>query len=68
MGIDLKQKEKILPRKWGRWELVSKGKEIGYLLENMPGVFKAQQKGKGELRVVSPDGKLEAVAKIEVEE
>jgi hypothetical protein len=68
MGVDIKQKEKILPRKWGKWELVSKDKEIGYMLEDQPGVFKAQQKGRGILKVVSPDGKLEASASIDVEE
>ncbi|PKK90497.1 MAG: hypothetical protein CVV64_09030 [Candidatus Wallbacteria bacterium HGW-Wallbacteria-1] len=68
IGKNLLGQEKTIPRKWGRWELRSEDKEIGYLIEDTPGMFKAQQKGKGRLIVSSPDGKLSAVAEVEVEE
>jgi len=68
IGKNLLGAEKTIPRKWGHWELRSEDKEIGYLFEDTPGMFKAQQKGKGRLTVTSPDGKLSASADIEVVE
>lgn len=68
IGTDLLGNQKPLPRKWCKWELVPIDKDVGYMLEDPPGVFKAQQKGRSRLKVTSPDEKLEAFAEVEVEE